>query len=110
MPTFAVTSHRKGPTMRPPNWFLLVIAACAVVLTVATVYHLRYRTMSDWGVYDSWRSRTCLPDTCVTIGAGRPVFDTTPGPFDDLIPGNPAWKKAKADSARKAKTKKSTPP
>jgi hypothetical protein len=103
--------------MRPPNWFLLVIAACAVVLTVATVYHLRYRTVSDWGVYDSWRSRTCIPDTCLRIGPQGPVMDTTDNPFLDLIPRQrPSgslyhqYLREKADSVKKAKTKKSTPP
>jgi len=94
--------------MRPPNWFLLVIAACAVVLTVATVYHLRYRTVSDWGVYDSWRRRTCIPDTCLRIGARSPIADTAAKPVADL--SYEQYLLEQLDSVKKAKTKKSTPP
>ena len=48
--------------MQPPRWFWVVLAACAVVLTVALVVRLRYLPLvSHPGVVDLWASRDNQP-------------------------------------------------
>lgn len=104
--------------MRIPNWFLIVIAVCAVAITVATIYHTRYRFVPNVGVYDSWRSRVCTPDTCETFrpptlppvpdeaefqawkkAQGEPRFDTGVGPRPSLYDQYLRERKAVRDSA-----------
>lgn len=66
--------------MQPPRWFYLVLAACAVVLTLSTAgalvsltYRLRYTTDPEHGaLVDHWHRSYCLTGGCVS-------FDDTTG-------------------------------
>ena len=50
-----------------PRWFLVLLAACAVLLTGSVLLHLRWQPRGQ-GYLDTWTSRVCLPEGCQPLG------------------------------------------
>lgn len=55
--------------MGTPRWFLAILAACIVALSVAAAFRLRWQEgEGDW-YFDTWRSRSCGPSgECLRYG------------------------------------------
>jgi len=43
-----------------PRWFYVVLAVCAIALTVAAIAALRWEPTSDGHVLDTWKGELCF--------------------------------------------------